>query len=250
MAVCPSCGAVVSGRFCAQCGRPAGADSTAVIDVPTGDGTQFLQPMPPARPIAPGPPVVRASHTPSIASVPNPTMAVTDDNRFTEAAEHVLNTVGERTVWQGTPSLLYLIKPALGWALLIAIVTIGLAQLTLPFDWGWGILALAVLGLLKIGTAWLRLHNTRYRLSSQRLEKTEGLLSRTTVTVELMNIKRAVITEPFPWRLFGLGDLELDAATGEHWKLYGISGATTVRDLIHSSSGIGGQLWDQRRFGN
>lgn len=65
-----------------------------------------------------------------------------------------------------------------------------------------------------------------------------------------MNIKRAVITEPFPWRMFGLGDLELDAATGEHWKLYGIHGATTVRDLIHSSSGIGGQLWDQRRFGN
>ena len=144
----------------------------AVMDVPTGDGTQFLQPLPPPpRPLAPGPPALPTGHTPSIASVPNPTMAATDDNRFTEAAEHVLNTVGERTVWQGTPSMLYLIKPALGWALFIAIVTIGLAQLTIPFDWGWGILALGVFALLKIGTAWLRLHNTRYRLSSQRLEK-------------------------------------------------------------------------------
>jgi|GEM_PF-3677331 len=249
MALCPSCGAVINGRFCAQCGRPAEADTGAVIDVPTNDGTQFLQPLPPPHHVAPGPPALRSGHTPSIASVPNPAMASTDDNRFTEAAEHVLNTVGERTVWQGTPSLLYLIKPALGWFVFIAIVAIGLAQLALTFDWGWLILALTVLALLKIGTAWLRLHNTRYRLSSQRLEKTEGLLSRTTVTIELLNIKRAVITEPFPWRLFGLGDLELDAATGEHWKLYGIRGATTVRDLIHSSSGIGGQLWDQRRFG-
>jgi membrane protein implicated in regulation of membrane protease activity len=221
-----------------------------VIDVPTADGTQFLQPLLAPRHVAPGPPAIRSGHTPSIASVPNPTMASTDDNRFTEAAEHVLNTVGERTVWQGTPSLLYLIKPALGWVVFIAVVTIGLSQLALTFDWGWLILALAILALLKIGAGWMRLHNTRYRLSSQRLEKTEGLLSRTTVTVELLNIKRAVITEPFPWRLFGLGDLELDAATGEHWKLYGIRGATTVRDLIHSSSGIGGQLWDQRRFGN
>ena len=249
MALCPSCGAVINGRFCAQCGRPAEADTAAVIDVPTTDGAQFLQPLPPPRYVAPGPPALRSGHAPSIASVPNPTMASTDDNRFTEAAEHVLNTVGERTVWQGTPSLLYLIKPALGWFVFIAIVAIGLAQLAPPFDWGWGILALGAWALLHIGTSWMRLHNTRYRLSSQRLEKTEGLLSRTTVTVELLNIKRAVITEPFPWRLLGLGDLELDAATGEHWKLYGIRGATTVRDLIHSSSGIGGQLWDQRRFG-
>jgi membrane protein YdbS with pleckstrin-like domain len=250
MANCKFCGAVLNGRFCAQCGRPADGDIAAVMDVPTGSGAEFLQPLPPARPLAPGPPTLRTGHVGSIASVPTPTMASTDDNRFTEAAEHVLNTVGERTVWQGTPSMLYLIKPSVGWALFIAIVAIGLAQLTIPFDWGWGILALGVWALLRVGLTWMRLHNTRYRLSSQRLEKTEGLLSRTTVTVELMNIKRAVITEPFPWRLFGLGDLELDAATGEHWKLYGIRGATTVRDLIHSSSGIGGQLWDQRRFGN
>jgi hypothetical protein len=274
MAFCLSCGAPLGGPFCAQCGRPSKPDPTAVIDVAAADGEQFLQPIAPPRPVALGPPALRSSHVPVIASVPTPTMGSTEDNRFTEAAEFVLNTVGERTVWQGKPSLIYVIKPILGWAVFIGLVAYGISQLphlpqvknlprtsalhhlsnqpqvqNLQWDWNWLILGLAACALLKIGLAWLRLHNTRYRLSSQRLEKTEGVLSRTTVTVELMKIKRAVITEHFPWRLFGLGNLELDAVTGERWTLFGIHECVTVRDLVHSASGIGGQLWDQRRFG-
>jgi hypothetical protein len=257
MAFCQSCGAPLGGPFCAQCGAPGAAGSAAFIDVPATDGTQFLQPLPPPRPSSPAPPVVRSGHAQSIANVPTPTLTATDDNRFTAAAEHVLNTVGERTVWQGKPSLVYLIKPIVGWTIFIALVAYGISQIqdtpevrSSGYDLNLVLLAIAAWALLKIGLKWLRLYNTRYRLSSQRLEKTEGALSRTTVTVELINIKRAVITEPFPWRIFGLGNLELDATTGERWRLFGIRSVATIRDLIHGSSGITGQLWDQRRFGS
>jgi len=248
--LCPTCGAPLNGPFCSQCGHAATAGPATLIDAPTADGTQFLQAVPPARRPANAPPALRSSHVPSVEGAPTPTLDSTDNNRFTEAAGYVLNTVGERTVWQGKPSPIYLIKGIVVWILVVGLAAYGLSQLpTLPFDGAWVIVTLAAWALLKIGWSWLRLRNTLYRLSSQRLEKTDGVFGRTSVTVELLNIKRAVITEPFPWRLFGLGNLELDASTGERWTLMGIRDVRTVRDLIHSSSGITGQLWDQRRFG-
>ncbi len=105
---------------------------------------------------------------------------------------------------------------------------------------------------------YLNWQHTTYRITSQRIEYSKGIFSSATAASPLVQIANVTILRPFPWNLMKLGHLELDipdqaarAKVGFRPKvrLEFLPNLETTRDLIHSSSAISNQLWDQHRYG-
>jgi hypothetical protein len=196
----------------------------------------------PAQPLPPG--YVRPAATPA------PTMGETDNNRFTENAERILRGTGERIAWQGKPSPVFLVPRMAVWSVVLLFAIFWAASI--GAGWGW-VLFWTCFAAIHLGIRYLEWHNTLYRVTSQRLEVTQGVFVQKTDTVNLVEIRQVRIERRFPWNFLGLGDLIVDAleisAGSANLRLRGIRDVPTVRDLIHGSSNITGQLWDERRFG-
>ena len=96
----------------------------------------------------------------------------------------------EEFVWEGTPSQV----------------------VNLPYFIGMGLLFFLVVPLFLILWRWLQTKNTHYRLSTQRLTTTEGVLNKTTDDLELYRVKDYRVERPFILRLFNLGDVRLNTS--------------------------------------
>jgi uncharacterized membrane protein YdbT with pleckstrin-like domain len=56
---------------------------------------------------------------------------------------------------------------------------------------------------------WLAVKSRTYQLTTERLLTTEGVLSKTTESLELYRVKDIRMTQPFLLRLFGLENIEM-----------------------------------------
>src|SRR5689334_21667869 len=118
----------------------------------------------------------------------------------------------ETDVWSGCPSHLkylglHLIALALLLAGLLGILGVGFfAELELP---PLVFLGLIAGGLLLSFIAWLQIRFRFYRLTTERLLTTVGILSRRTETLELYRVRDIDINEPLLLRLYGLQNIEL-----------------------------------------
>lgn len=57
--------------------------------------------------------------------------------------------------------------------------------------------------------AWLSVHCRSYRLTTQRLSETYGILNKVTEDLELYRVKDSTTLKPFSLRMFGLGNIVL-----------------------------------------
>lgn len=241
MPFCTECRTIATGNYCTGCGRQFSANAPAppraVQAVSALVSVESRTP--------PG-------YVPPISRVPTPSMGATDNNHFTSDAECILQSTGERIAWQGKPSMMLLIPRVAAWTAVLFLASSW--ALSSRSGWAWVLLWMSCAAMY-VGGGYLRLRSTMYRISSQRLEITSGLLNTNTETINLMAIGQVRIENRFPWSLFGIGDLVLDASEmsaengSGNLRLVGIRNLSSVRDLIHSSSNIMGQLWDERRFG-
>jgi uncharacterized membrane protein YdbT with pleckstrin-like domain len=90
----------------------------------------------------------------------------------------------EQVLFEGYPALV----PGIG-ALLIAIVTLGLALVVL----------------------WFRSRGTRYRITTQRIVVDHGIFSKRLEQVDLYRIRDYTVERPFGQRLLGTGNLVIEA---------------------------------------
>ncbi|MFC4076499.1 PH domain-containing protein [Salinithrix halophila] len=93
----------------------------------------------------------------------------------------------EETVWEGTSS---------------HVVRLGTYLLCLLFCW------LVIPIFIAIWKA-IELKSTRYRLTTERIRVTTGILSKQTEEVELYRVRDISLEQPFRYRVFGKGNLVL-----------------------------------------
>lgn len=95
----------------------------------------------------------------------------------------------------------------------------------------------------KLAQRFAQLKTTRYRMSSQRLILDRGILSRTSVPVELHNLGQAVIHQPLLLRLFKVSNVYVSGIL-----LEGLRNAELVRDLIRGAGQLEAQRTDKIRW--
>lgn len=94
---------------------------------------------------------------------------------------------------------------------------------------GWMLIAapVALIG-QAVGSA-VAYWRTRFRINGDRLEKVEGLLSRTQTSSRVDRIRTVNITRSFVQRLFGLASLDVETGSdGDQFKIVGVTHATAL----------------------
>ena len=142
----------------------------------------------------------------------------------------------ERTLWNGTPSQIINL-PVFILCALIAGALIGgaflLKERTVP-EVLYGMAGAAVVPLFIAFWRWLRTKTTKYHLTTERLQLTQGIFSRRTEDLELYRVKDYHINEPFTMRLFGLADIILNTMDEQNSTIYlkAIPDGKGLRDVI------------------
>lgn len=142
----------------------------------------------------------------------------------------------ERTLWDGTPSQL-LNLPVFILCAVIAGALIGCAflfQAQIAPPAVYAIAGAAVIPFFAAFWKWLKIKTTRYHLTTERLQLTRGIFSRTMEDLELYRVKDYHIYEPFIMRLFGLADVVLKTMDEQNSTVYleAISDGKGLRDQI------------------
>ncbi|GAA5347151.1 PH (Pleckstrin Homology) domain-containing protein [Planifilum fimeticola] len=118
----------------------------------------------------------------------------------------------EETIWEGSPS---------------HVARLGTYILCLLFCW------LIVPIFIGLWTA-LKLKTTKYKLTTERLRVTEGILSKRTEDLELYRVRDITLEKPFIFRLFSKGNIRL--ITSDHSSpdalLMAVPEADELMDLI------------------
>lgn len=118
----------------------------------------------------------------------------------------------EETLWIGTSS---------------HISRLGTYLLCLLFCW------LIVPIFIAIWTA-LKINSTRYQLTTERLQITEGVFSKRTEQIELYRVKDLTLEYPFIYRIFSKGNILFFTSdhTLQNFSLEAISNANGVMDVV------------------
>jgi uncharacterized membrane protein YdbT with pleckstrin-like domain len=130
----------------------------------------------------------------------------------------------EDLVWEGQPSQL---------------VNLGSFALCLLFAW-------MIFPLVIAAQRALQVHFTRYRITSERIEVTTGILSRRIEQLELYRVKDLSVEEPLVLRLAKLGNLIVRSSDRSHpvVVLQAIPGCPLLRDQLR---GLVEKLRDRKR---
>lgn len=110
----------------------------------------------------------------------------------------------ETSLWKGSTSLLVYFWSYLIWLLIAAAIIVGATLALNPLLY----LALIV-PITGILLRWMMTRSTIYELTTQRLRKTTGLLSKKLDELELYRVKDSTLEQPFLLRLFGLGNITI-----------------------------------------
>src|SRR5690606_2505455 len=118
----------------------------------------------------------------------------------------------EETLWIGTSS---------------HVSKLGTYLLCLLFCW------LIVPIFIAVWTA-LKINSTRYQLTTERLQITEGVFSKRTEQIELYRVKDLTLEFPFIYRMFSKGNILFFTSdhTLQNFSLEAISNADGVMDVV------------------
>jgi membrane protein YdbS with pleckstrin-like domain len=117
-----------------------------------------------------------------------------------------METPSETVVWEGNPSQLTNIGTYLACALVAAAIVVAGAMIRPEAYW---VLFVPVLIAL---WRYLTLKFFRYRVTTERVGLTRGVLTKRTDSIELYRVKDTTLIEPFFLRLFGLSDVVLNSS--------------------------------------
>jgi uncharacterized membrane protein YdbT with pleckstrin-like domain len=137
----------------------------------------------------------------------------------------------EQTLFKGSPSLVIALGP-----LILAFLIIG-ASLFLAYRYSpWALIlagAALVYALLRI----VLIKASYYELTNERIRMRRGIFTKRTDELELYRVKDATVVEPFLYRMFGVGNIEVtttDTST-PNLSLKAIRGAATLRESLRQS---------------
>jgi uncharacterized membrane protein YdbT with pleckstrin-like domain len=136
--------------------------------------------------------------------------------------------MAEETVWTGTSSQV----KNLGAFTLAGFVCLAIVAGAIFLHHLWMLLAL-LLPLAYAGVCYLKVASREYRLTTERLLVSQGILSKTTDTLELYRVKDLRMTQSFAQRLFNLENIEM--LTSDK------TDADLVLDSVPKSAGLGDQ---------
>ncbi|MGI8908640.1 MAG: PH domain-containing protein [Candidatus Sumerlaeaceae bacterium] len=128
-------------------------------------------------------------------------------------------TATEKGIWDEYPSLRTAFPPVV-FVLVLWVVVMLLIRFLLPLDrrpvWNghdalsWGLtLGVAAVVLLMLLRSLIRLRSIRYRLTSQRIFITFGILNKRTDEIELEKYKDVFVNQDFWDKLVGCGDIQV-----------------------------------------
>jgi membrane protein YdbS with pleckstrin-like domain len=198
--------------------------------VPTGEAA--AAPSAPASPAAPPQPKREPDPPPSTAPVsPEPAapLAAPAPGRATAP-----DPKDEKEVWTGRYSAKALGLHFIGlgaWTILCIVLAAALGGPA----WLWAVLILAPAALLFGRLGYTKL-TIRYRLTTQRLFHTYGLLVQRTDEVELIKIDDVTLEQNILERMFEVGTLEIESTDKSEPKKYikGISHPQALKELIRT----------------
>jgi uncharacterized membrane protein YdbT with pleckstrin-like domain len=110
----------------------------------------------------------------------------------------------ETTLWKGGTSQLVNFWSYSAWLALAAGIIVAGTLMVNPFIYA--ALALPLGGII---TRFLLTRSTRYELTSQRLKKSSGILTRRLDELELYRVKDSSLEQPLVLRMFGLGNVTI-----------------------------------------
>jgi uncharacterized membrane protein YdbT with pleckstrin-like domain len=143
----------------------------------------------------------------------------------------------ERDLWTGRPAWGHFAgRLAVGIVLTVVVISL-IALITgggVPF-WGY-LLILLGSGVIFAGSVAWKIHGIQYRLTSQRLIFTRGILGQTIDQSELLRIDDVRVRKPLLDRFFGLGNVELASTdvSDEVVVLEGIREPEQVAEMIRT----------------
>ena len=108
----------------------------------------------------------------------------------------------ETSLWKGRTSQLVHFWTYIVWLLVAVGIVIGASVALFPPAY-----AALIVPLLGIAIRWLSARSTVFELTTQRLRKTSGILSKKLDELELYRVKDSVLEQPFLLRLFSLGNI-------------------------------------------
>lgn len=177
---------------------------------------------------------------PAAKRAPEPLAAAPAPRPATPLAPAAPADEREETLWTGRPSGKSL---ALHW-----VVYVVYAGAMLYVIYGWlmpenRLIEGALLAATALPAAWLlavtavRKFSMRYKLTSQRLFKEEGILSRTVSEVELMRIDDVSVRQTFVDRMFAIGDVLLVSsdASDPRIEIVGVADPLHVKERIRET---------------
>lgn len=147
----------------------------------------------------------------------------------------------ERVLWDEYPSMKTAIPGIVLWVVAGVVIIVGLSSI--PFTGSqvvqYGIAAVVALIVLAVLIRYyIRYHSTKYRLSSQRLFVTHGLLNKRTDEVELEKYKDIFVNQDFWDKIVGCGDIEVVTGDTTHptVKITDISDPVSKKETIRSAA--------------
>lgn len=131
----------------------------------------------------------------------------------------------EQILWSATPGQVQNLH-----IYILAVIVAGVPGVYAPWPW----VGLALIPLIIAGVYAAALQATRYELTSQRLRKKWGLLTRRGEEVELYRVEDTNPTAPLLYRPFGRGNVEVLSTdrTNDDLMLKAIKNHEQVRNLI------------------
>ena len=136
-------------------------------------------------------------------------------------------TTNETVVWEGNPSQLTNFGTYLACALVAAAIVVAGAMIR-PEAFVPALVAL---------WRYLTLKFFRYRVTTERVGLTRGVLTKRTDSIELYRVKDTTLIEPFFLRLFGLSDVVLNSSdrTTPLLVLHAVPNGLALREQIRAN---------------
>ena len=137
----------------------------------------------------------------------------------------------EQTLFKGSPSLVIALGPLLI-SLLVLVASVVVGFMYSP----WVLIAGAVAAVYALARVAL-VRASHYELTTERIRIRHGILTKRTDELELYRVKDATVIEPFLYRLFGVGNIQVtttDASTPT-LTLEAVRGAAKLRESLRGS---------------
>jgi membrane protein YdbS with pleckstrin-like domain len=167
--------------------------------------------------------------------------------------------LAEKVIWEGSPSAILTLPTLLGWILFIALLVVLYAALDRLAIWPnyithqqamLAIASVAALGFVIWIGKLISLRSVTYRITSQRVRVTNGLLAKSIQEIELFRVKDTSAGQSFSHRLFGVGNIEITSGDSRHpvLNLRAVPDAVRLREKIRERVMSLRQSWGVREL--